>query len=35
METAMYSMIVVLFILGWGGGCNDWCAKEQKATQFN
>lgn len=34
METAMYSMMDVLFRLR-ERECNDWCAKEQKATQFD
>lgn len=34
METAMYSMMNVVFRLK-EGECNDWCAKEQKATQFD
>lgn len=33
METAMYSMMDVLFRLR-EGECNDWRANEQKATQF-
>lgn len=33
METAMYSMMDVLFRLR-EGECNDWRAKEQKATHF-
>lgn len=33
-ETAMYSMVDVLFRLN-EGECSDWCAIEQKATQFD